>query len=253
MKFNDVQNLSEDKIKDVELKQTVKKQNQKNIIDSMHRFGNVGVYIMKNGKKGLFREIASYVNSGSKSASWALKISNTDGWHIQFGINPSVDFTSNDIYLSELLSIFEDKYDNIEISGHRKVVIISYIENKQQVEEIANYLINMFRDIELNLVDDVINDEFTFDETKGTLKIIGFYPENKQDAESYKKFNNIIKRLANIQLSTRDNKNYNIVKNKINNKAILKDNDKQILNNLMKDYFTTHERISIAMKYLKKE
>lgn len=247
-----IQKIPENKFKKVESNQS-KNDNQLNVIDSIYRYGNVGVYVMKNGKKGLFREIASYVNDGIKPTSWALKIFHTDDWYIQFGINPNVDFTKNDIYLSELLSVFEEKYELIKVTGNRKVVLISKIEDKYQAEQIANYIINMFEEIELDFIDSKIDKIFEYNESSKPMRITGFFPNSKSDKETQKKFVEIVEKLSSVRLSTDDLKKFNIIKKRIYNNMGLRDKDKKTLNSLMKDYFSAHERVSIAMKYLKKD
>lgn len=253
MKFDDVKSFEEDKKKDIDIKKTTPPQTQKHVINYMYRFGNVGVYIMKNGKKGLFREISTYINDGEKPTSWALKIYHTDGWYIQFGINANVDFTKNDIFLSEMFSVFKEKYENIEISGNRKMVIISEIEDRHQVEHIANYIVNTFKDIELDFADAEVFPLFTMEEFNKPLRIIGFYSDSGKDEESHKKFENIVEKLSSIQLSATDDKNFKIVSSKIKSSKPLKEKDKSILDGLMKDYLSDHDRISIAMKYLRDE
>lgn len=250
MKFNEIKTSEEVFKKDQNIKEHV---TQDDIIDSMFRYGSVGVYIMKNGKKGLFREIASYINDGEKPTSWALKIFNTGGWYIQFGVNPNVDTSTNDIYLSDIFSVFEQKFPNIKISGNKKVVLISEISNRREVEQISHYIINMFKEIQLDFVDKTLNEKFTLKETTKNIEINGFYSENKIDEDSHRKFSDIIEKFSSISMSNKDTSVFKKIKSKLDNNEILNENDKQLLNDLMKDYFSTHERVSIAMKYLKKD
>ncbi len=250
MKFNEIKTSEEVFKKDQNIKEHV---TQDDIIDSMFRYGSVGVYIMKNGKKGLFREIASYINDGEKPTSWALKIFNTGGWYIQFGVNPNVDTSTNDIYLSDIFSVFEQKFPNIKISGNKKVVLISEISNRHEVEQISHYIINMFKEIQLDFVDKTLNEKFTLKETTKNIEINGFYSENKIDEDSHRKFSDIIEKFSSISMSNKDTSVFKKIKSKLDNNEILNENDKQLLNDLMKDYFSTHERVSIAMKYLKKD
>lgn len=252
MKFNDVQKVQDDQPKKVKIKQSSEMQTQLGVIDTMYRYGNVGVYIMKNNKKGLFREIASYINDGEKPASWALKVFHTDEWYIQFGINPNVDFENNDIYLSELLSSFEEKYEYLSVTGTKKVALLSSIEDKKQTEEITNYIINMFEGIELDFIDSTIKLDLAQDEAKKPMRINGYFPDNNKDKESQEKFIQIIDKLSTARMSADDTNKFNIIKKRIYNNT-LRDKDKNTLNNLMKDYFSTHERVSLAMKYLKKD
>lgn len=254
MKFDQVKNSPQkDEKNKTELKTKKRQSTQKHIIDYMLRYGNVGVYIMKNNKKGVFHEISTYINDGNRPASWALKIFHTDDWYIQFGINANADFTKNDIFLSEIFSVFEEKYENLEISGNRKVVLISGFGDRHQVEQVSNYIINMFKDIELDFTDSEINSEFTLNNSSKSLRIVGFYSENKKDEESQKKFERIVKKLSAVRLSSTDEKNLSIVRNKIKQGKNLKEKDKSILDGLMKDYLSDHDRISIAMKYLRNE
>jgi len=254
MKFNDVKNISEGETKKVVINQKQTELNiQKNVIDYMFRYGNVGVYIMKNGKKGLFREMASYINDGVTPTSWALKISNSDGWSIQFGINPNADFSTNDIYLGEILSIFEKKYDNVNVNGNNKVVLISGVASRHEAEEISNYIIKTFKDIELDFNDMTIYQEFNIEESIKPLRIIGFYAENKIDEQSHKKFISIVEKLSPVKMSLDDTVIFKKIKAKISIDEILTEGDRLQLNDLMKDYLSTHDRVSIAMKYLNKE
>jgi len=250
MKFNEIKTSDEVFKKNRNIKEQIV---QDDIINTMFRYGNVGVYIMKNGKKGLFREIASYINDGKKPTSWALKIFNTGGWHIQFGINPNADLSTNDIYLSDIFSVFEQKFPDIKISGNNKVVLISEISDRHNVEQISSYIINMFKEIQLDFIDKTLNEKYTLQETIKHIEIIGFYSENKVDEDSHRKFINIVEKFSSISLSKKDTSTFNKIKSKIKNNEILNENDKQALNDLMKDYFSTHERVSIAMKYLKKD
>jgi len=250
MKFNDIKTSNKIFKKNKNIKEQIQ---QDDIIDQVYRYGNIGVYIMKNNKKGLFREIASYINDGEIPTSWALKIFNVNGWNIQFGINPNTDVSTNDIYLSDIFSVFEQKFPNIKVSGNRKVVLISNILDRNETEQISNYIINMFKEIKLNFINKELNEKFILHETVEKLKINGFYSENKIDEKSQDKFNIIIKKFLSISMSNADTIIFNEIKDKINAGKILNDKDKQKLNNLMKDYFSTHERVSIAMKYLKKE
>jgi len=250
MKFNDIKTSDEVFKKNKNIKEQI---SQDDIIDIMYRYGNVGVYIMKNGKKGLFREIASYINDGEIPTSWALKIFNTNGWCIQFGINPNTDISTNDIYLSDMFLVFEQKFPNIKISGNKKVVLISNILNRNETEQISNYIINMFKEIQLDFIDKVLNEKYILPETFKHIEIAGFYSENKIDNDSRHKFNSIIKKFSSISMSNKDTAIFEKIKLKLNNNEILSENNKQELNDLMKDYFSTHERVSIAMKYLKKD
>lgn len=250
MKFNEIKTSEEVFKKNQNIKEHVL---QDDIIDSMFRYGNVGVYIMKNGKKGLFREIASYINDGEKPTSWALKIFNTGGWFIQFGVNPNADISTNDMYLSDIFSVFEQKFSNIKVSGNKKVVLISEISNRHEVEQISHYIINMFKEIQLDFIDKTLNEKYILPETTKDIKITGFYSENKIDEDSHRKFDDIIEKFSSISMSNKDTSIFKKIKSKLDNNEILDEKDKQTLNDLMKDYFSTHERVSIAMKYLKKD
>lgn len=250
MKFNEIKTSEEVFKKNQNIKEHVL---QDDIIDSMLRYGSVGVYIMKNGKKGLFREIASYINDGEKPTSWALKIFNTGGWFIQFGVNPNADISTNDMYLSDIFSVFEQKFPNIKVSGNKKVVLISEISNRHEVEQISHYIINMFKEIQLDFIDKTLNEKYVLPETTKDIKIIGFYSENKIDEDSHRKFDDIIEKFSSISMSNKDTSIFKKIKSKLDNNEILDEKDKQTLNDLMKDYFSTHERVSIAMKYLKKD
>lgn len=249
MKFNDIK-TEKKKVLQIKKSNNTFLQNA-TVIDHWYRFGNIGVYIMKNNKKGLFREIASYVSDGKKSTSWAMKIYHTDEWHLQFGIHPEADITKNDIYLTEIFSVFEEKYEYLEITGNRRVVLFTKFENKNEVEVIANYIINMFKDIELDFINDTIHPDFITDEST-KLKIIGYFSDGKSDKASQEKFIDMINKLNNISMSGKDEINFKIIKKRILQQKILNDKDKQVLNGLLKDYFSDHERVSMAMKYLKK-
>ncbi len=251
MKFNDI------KTEDKKILKTNKSKNtftqNSSIIEHWYRFGTVGVYIMKNGKKGLFREIASYANDGKKPTSWAMKIYHTDKWHLQFGIHPNADITKNDIFLTEIFSVFEEKYEYLEITGNRKVVLFTEFESKKEVEDVANYIIEMFKNIELDFINEIINPNFITQENQGKLKIIGYFSDGKSDKASQQKFIDMVNRLNNISMSGKDESNFNIIKKRILQKVILSSKDKQVLNDLLKEYLSDHDRISIAMKYLKKD
>jgi hypothetical protein len=249
MKFNDVHNLQEQAPKPLSTAIQHDLTLQINLIDSLHRYNNVGVYVMKNGKKGFFKEIATYINDGLKPCSWAIKIYYLDNWNIQFGINPNVNFETTNLFLDEVLQIFKQKYSDLTIDGNKKVVLISAIKDKEQAEEIVNYLIKTFQDIELEFLHNKLYKEYKLPSLKKSFKIVGFFKEQKTvDTKSSEKFKIIIQKFESIQMSKTDREIVNNIKSKLSS---LSEDDKIILNNLMKDYFSEHERVSIAMKYLK--
>lgn len=253
MKFNDVNKIQQKKTQVTKSKsKTGSKLSQANIIDYTLRFGNLGVYIMKNGKKGLFQEISTYINDGELPTSWALKISYNDGWFMHFGVNANADFTRNDLFLTELFAIFMDKFPNIEISGNRKMVLITNLKDRHEVESIGNYIVNMFRDIELDFVEKVIHTKFTLQDSHKPLRIIGFYSENKKTTNS-KKYLVIQDHLSKINMSNEDAIVFNKITQKLNEEKELREKDKKALNTLMKSYLNNNERISIAMQYIQGE
>jgi hypothetical protein len=246
MKFNEVNKSTKETSPEITSSKSHNKMTQEHIIQSMYRYDNIGVYVMKDGKKGFFKDLASYINDGKTPTSWAIKVSNSDGWHIQFGINPQVDFLKNDIFLSDIISTFAEKFDGIKVDGTRKAVIISQIKDKSQAESIVNKLVSTFRLIDLDLSDESINPLFTLESSNTKFKIEGFYSDNSIDDESIKKFKTIIKKLSQVSMSKDDS----ITFNKIKNKKKFSQKEKLIIDQLMKDYLTTHDRVSIAMKYL---
>lgn len=252
MKFNDVHKQQDKALKHVKINKSVEQQTQIDIIDSMFRFGSIGVYVMKNNKRGLFREIATYINDGNKPSSWALKVFHTDEWYIQFGINPNVDFENTDIFITELLSTFEEKYEYLDVKGTKKVALLSGIKDKDEAEDITNYLINMFENVELEFINSDIIKNLSQDESIKPMKITGFFPGDDTDKKAEEKFNNILDKLESIRLSSEDTNIFNIIKKRIHS-GTLRDKDKNKLNSLMEDYFSTHERVSIAMKHLRKD
>jgi hypothetical protein len=152
-----------------------------------------------------------------------------------------------------MFSVFEQKFTDIKISGNKKVVLISNIFNRHEVEQISNYIINMFKEIQLDFIDKTLNKKYNLPETTKHIEITGFYSENKIDEGSQQKFNDIIEKFSSISISNKDMPIFKKIKSKLKHNEILNENDKQILNDLMKDYFSTHERVSIAMRYLKKD
>ena len=111
----------------------------------------------------------------------------------------------------------------------------------------------MFEDVELDFISTNINKDFKNDESEKPFEITGFFPVDNNDKKTHDKFITIIDKLSSVRMSTDDLHKFNIIKKRINNDVDLRDKDKKTLNNLMKDYFSTHERVSIAMKYLKKD
>lgn len=220
-------------------------------IKEMYRVGNIGVYIMKHGKKGVFKDISRLINDGKKPTSWSIKIaSNPDRtWMIQVGIHPDVDIGKTDIYLESIFEPFREKFDDIEIFGHRKIVTLNKIDDVKKLNSILRLIISMFKDYELDFEHIEIDPVFSMEESKSNIKIS---EGEMYDAKSSTKFIQIIKKISSMKMSRQDRNELNRIYKKIKEKRILSEKDKLSLNNLSEIYLTTHERVSIAMKYLKK-
>jgi hypothetical protein len=216
----------------------------------MLRYSNLGIFLLKLGKRGSTSIMSQLINDGTTPCSWTLKIECIQNeWSLQFCVNPNAKFNGD---LNTVLSVFNKKYENALITGNKTHVIINDIDNKQQIEEIVNYIIRSFAGVSLDFHNKLLFEPCNLVNQDKSFKILGFYPDKKQvDKRSFIKYKEIIAKFDTISVQKSERDTINIIKFKVDKQEILTDNEKQAINSLMKLYFTEHERIAIAMKYLK--
>lgn len=208
------------------------------------RFGNVGVFI--TSKKNIpFKFLSSAINDGIKPSSWTLKVYyNKNSWNIQMGVHPKAN---SNIDLSSVLEKFKDKFSNVDVIGHTKVASILKVDSNKQAEEVVNSIIRVFKDVNLNVEDD-IDENFNTQESK-KFSIPDEYSKNV-DKHSYDKFMRAIKSLEGQYLSDDDKRILNKIKKRLVSEKIITEKGKKFISDLMKEHLSEHERISIAIKSL---
>jgi hypothetical protein len=216
----------------------------------MLRYSNLGIFLLKLGKRGSTSILSQLINDGETPVSWTIKIECIQNeWSIQFCVNPNAKFNGD---LNTVISVFNKKYENALITGNKTHVIISDLDSKQQVESIVNYIIRSFAGVALDFNNKILFKPCKLVNQDKSFKILGFYPDKKVvDKKSFLKYKEIIAKFATISVQKSERDTINIIGTKVNKQEILTDNEKQAINNLMKFYFTEHERITLAMKYLK--
>jgi len=205
-----------------------------------YRFGEVGVFVIKDRKKAIFKELAKCIND----VSWVIKVYHDEVWSIQFGISPFS--TDSEFSVLTVLETFAKKY-GLAISGYAKAATLTGADRAMSSQIITD-LINVFRSIHVDK--DLPKTNPRWDVKESETMVLPQFASNVRDEVAEGKFKFIIYRLEKIHMSPGDEKNFNILKGRILSGKKLTDQDKLALNTLMKAYFTEHERVELAMQYL---
>lgn len=245
MKFNKTQ--SEEAL--VSTKKNINKKKISDLYDlenfDKYRFGNVGVFITSR-KNIPFKFLSSTIHDGEKPVSWTIKAYyNKNNWNVQMGIHPNAD---SNIDIFSVLDKFKSKFPDVEVIGHSKVASILKISSSDQVEDIVNSLIRVFKGVNLDLDVFGLDEGFKVDESK-KFSIPIDYSENV-DKHSYNKFMRAVSSLEKAYLDEKEVEILSKIKKKLVNEKVITEKGKKFVSDLMKEHLSEHERISIAMKSL---
>ena len=208
-------------------------------------FNNVSICIMNPEMKGHFSFLNELVNDGIHIMPWTIKITFIKGkWSIYIGHNSNVipDITYKD-------SIDKEKYD---VSYFKNYLIISNIQDRIEVENIINKMIDMMKDSKLEIIESAnINVKYTCEVKKGKFSISDEYLHSTEfDEGTYKKFLMMLDKLNQSSIDGDDKKIFHNIGLKLIRNKYLDKSDREILNNLFRKYMNNKDRIKIAMKFL---
>jgi hypothetical protein len=236
--------LSESKPVAKQTKSQIAQISYDNDIDAFYRFGEVGVFVIKDNKKGIFKELSKYINNGKKPCSWTMKLYHDDAWNIQFGV--SAYAKDNEFSISSVMDEFASKY-GVTVSGYAKVGTVHGCDTKT-TQHIVSILLKLFSSVEMGLADFTLYSKYASEESVAFS--LPAYASSKRDEFSDSKFKYIIYRLGSTKMLPKDEKNFQVLKSRLESGSGLTDQDKLAINVLMKTYFTEHERVELAMQYL---
>jgi hypothetical protein len=213
-------------------------------ISYFERHGTVGVYVMKEGHGGVIKEISKLLNDGKLPCSWSIKAHHADGWNIQFCAHP--DAIELPISISSITDQLAQRYEAKAI-GNAKMGTISKIKDRETVQKIINSVITAFGEVKLKLPKLSIEKEFIAESKTAPFVLRGTFSDQRDSAL---KFQFIIKKLEETQLLTKDVNNFKILKERVLANIPLTEEDKKLITHFTQEYFTEHERVSLAMQYL---